>query len=83
MGSTIGDAGVGLRVGLLDVAEGLPGEDHAPTEGVVGTVALHDADVRVRERLPRQDGEVEPARPAADPSQLAEHEEPQQQQDQN
>ena len=61
VGERLGDAAIDDRVRLLEVAERLVAEDHAPAEGVVGRVALDDVDV-VR-RLPQleQDGRVEPA----------------------
>jgi hypothetical protein len=55
-----------LRVRLLEAAQRLVGEDHAPAEGVVGAVALVDRDLGLRERLAHQDAEIEPGRAPAD-----------------
>ena len=54
------------RVGRLQVAERLVGEDDAPAEGVVGLVALDDADAVRRVLLLHQQREVEAGRAAAD-----------------
>jgi hypothetical protein len=64
--SELGEDRVGThRVVGAEVVERLVGEDHAPAEGVVGSVALdHDHLVRRVAQLHR-DGEVEPCRAAA------------------
>jgi hypothetical protein len=51
------------RVGRLQVAERLVGEDDAPAEGVVGLVALDDADAVRRVLLLHQQREVEAGGP--------------------
>ena len=60
------DGGVGLGVGLRQVAERLAGEDHAPAEGVVGAVPLEDGDVVGGVALLHEKGEVQARRTAAD-----------------
>ena len=55
-----------LRVRGLQVAQRLVGEHDAPAEGVVGLVALHDADPVRRVLLFHEEGEVESRRAAAD-----------------
>jgi hypothetical protein len=62
------EPGADHRVGVLDAAEGLVGEDHAEAEGVVGGVALPDRDPVLRAELLGQRGEVEPAGAATDDS---------------
>ena len=54
------------RVGVLDAAERLVGEDDAEAVRVVGRVALPDRDLAARVELLGQSGEVEPAGAAAD-----------------
>ena len=55
-----------LRVGRLQVAERLVGEDDAPAEGVVGEIALDDADAMRPVLLLHEQREVEARRTAAD-----------------
>ncbi len=57
---------VDLRVGLRDSVEGLVGEHHPESEGVVGRVALPDSDLPLRRELLGQGREVQPAGPCAD-----------------
>ncbi len=57
---------VDLRVGVLDAAEGLVGEDDAETEGVVGGIALPHGDLAGGVEAFEQGGGVEPGGPAAD-----------------
>ena len=54
------------RVGVLDAAEGLVGEDDAEAERVVGSVALPHGDLVVGPELLGESGEVEPARASTD-----------------
>ena len=55
-----------LRVAALHVGVRGVGEDHAPSEGVVGLVALDDGDLVRRVRLLHEEGEVESGGSAAD-----------------
>ncbi|AIA06421.1 hypothetical protein DC74_5976 [Streptomyces noursei] len=61
---------VDVRVGVLDAAEGLVGEDDAEAEGVVGGVALPDGDLPARVEAFEQGGGVEPAGAAAEDGDL-------------
>ena len=58
--------GVDHRIGVLDPAEGLVGEDHSEPESVVWSVALPDRDLVPRVEPFGECGEIEPARAAAD-----------------
>src|SRR5260221_373873 len=60
----IDDAGVRLVIGLGEVAEGLAGKHHAPTEGVVRAVPLEHGDFVPGIALLHDKGEVQ-APPAA------------------
>ena len=57
-----------LGVGLLEAGEGLVAEDDPPAEGVVGLVALDDADLCLREGLLQEDPGVEAPGAAAENS---------------
>ena len=57
---------VDRRVGMLDAAERLIGEDHAEPEGVVVGVALPHRDLVARVELLGERREVQSARPAPD-----------------
>src|SRR5690606_34774848 len=43
----IGDQLVGLGVGFFEVVESFSRKDHTPAEGVIGLVALENADLRI------------------------------------
>ena len=62
----LADRGVALGVGVLERAQGLVGEHHAPPEGVVGPVALGDPHRGAGEALLGQEGRVEPPGAASD-----------------
>jgi hypothetical protein len=59
------DGGVRLRIGGEKVSHRLVGKDHAPAEGIVGTVTLVYFDPCGRQGFAQQYGGVEPGRPAA------------------
>jgi hypothetical protein len=61
-----GDLGVRLAVGLREVVQGRVGEDHAESEGVVGTVPLHHGDVVRGIGLLEEDRQVEAGRSRTD-----------------
>ena len=52
---------VDLLVSVLDAAQSLVGEHDAEAEGVVGRVPLPDSDLGIRQQLPSQRGEIQPA----------------------
>src|SRR5688572_5543972 len=60
------DGGVRCRVGHAEVVHRLVGEDDAPAEGIVGPITLVDLHSRAGQRLPEQDGRIQPRRPAAE-----------------
>ena len=65
MGEAAANLGIALGVRVAEVGERRVGEDDAEAEGVVRAVALVDRHVGVRPGLLHENGEGEPARPAA------------------
>ena len=66
IGEGVLDGLIGRPIMAEKIVEGLVREDHAKSEGVVGSVALEDGDVRVGKGLFGQNGEVQTARTTAD-----------------
>ncbi len=62
----LGDLGVALGVGGLEILERLVREDDPPTEGVVGTIALDDADRHLGKLPLHEDPEIQAGWTAAE-----------------
>src|SRR5438445_4789120 len=61
-----GDFGVRYFIGCAQIGERLAGKNHAPAEGVVGSVAFIDDDVARGIGPFHEDGEIHAGRAAAD-----------------